>query len=55
MTSSIDVSSRIQGSILGVAVTDALGAPAEFHSRGTFPKVEEFLRNVKFNLPPGYV
>lgn len=35
----IPIASRIRGSLYGVAVADALGAPVEFHRRGTFPPV----------------
>ena len=45
--------SRIRGSLYGVAVTDALGGPVEFHRRGTFPLVASFQYNANFDLPPG--
>ncbi|PGH03601.1 hypothetical protein AJ79_07330 [Helicocarpus griseus UAMH5409] len=47
------LSSRIRGSIFGVAVADALGGPVEFRSRGTFPTVTGFLHNQTYNVPPG--
>ncbi|KAI9697316.1 MAG: hypothetical protein M1836_004880 [Candelina mexicana] len=47
------IGSRVRGSILGVAVVDALGGPAEFKTRGSFPKVESFIPNEHFGLPPG--
>ena len=47
--------SRIYGSIYGVAVTDALGGPVEFLTRGHFEKVTGFAYNYTFNVPPGYV
>ena len=45
--------SRIQGAIYGVAVTDALGGPVEFKFRGSFPPVTGFQYNGNFHLPPG--
>ena len=45
--------SRIRGSLYGVAICDALGAPVEFSFRGTFDRVTDFLYNGNFNLPPG--
>ncbi|KAI9824567.1 MAG: hypothetical protein M1832_001656 [Thelocarpon impressellum] len=53
MTSPPSTTSRVRGSILGVAVVDALGAPAEFMERGQFPKVERMLYNDNFRLPVG--
>ncbi|KAK2732654.1 hypothetical protein FQN55_004035 [Onygenales sp. PD_40] len=47
------LSSRIKGSIFGVAVTDALGGPVEFMTRGSFPRVTGFQHNDTFNVPPG--
>jgi ADP-ribosyl-[dinitrogen reductase] hydrolase len=43
----------LTGSIVGVAIVDALGGPVEFHRRGTFEKVEKMLPNNNFNLGPG--
>ncbi|KAI9717050.1 MAG: hypothetical protein M1812_004985 [Candelaria pacifica] len=48
-----NIKSRVRGSILGVAVVDALGGPVEFMNRGSFDKVESFIPNEHFNLPPG--
>ncbi|KAI9759991.1 MAG: hypothetical protein M4579_001928 [Chaenotheca gracillima] len=45
--------SRIKGSIYGVAVTDALGGPVEFKRRGTFPLVTKYRYNGNFDLAPG--
>ncbi|KAI9804612.1 MAG: hypothetical protein M1833_006686 [Piccolia ochrophora] len=53
MTSNPTLASRVRGSILGVAVTDALGGPVEFKKRGSFPLVTSFLPNANFGLPPG--
>ena len=44
---------RIAGAFVGLAVGDALGAPVEFHTRGTFPEVTEYRAGGKFNLPAG--
>ena len=48
------LASRIRGSFLGLAVCDALGAPAEFHVRGSFPTINSMQANLNFNLGPGY-
>ncbi|KAI4182308.1 MAG: hypothetical protein LQ346_006610 [Caloplaca aetnensis] len=46
--------SRIRGSLYGVAVCDALGAPVEFCARGTFPPITDgFQYNPNFDLAPG--
>lgn len=47
------VSVKIRTSLLSLAICDALGGPAEFHKRGTFPLVTEMIRNSNFNLAPG--
>lgn len=44
---------RAQGSLVGLAVGDALGAPVEFMARGSFPLVTEMLAGGKFKLQPG--
>jgi len=48
------LASRIRGSFLGLAVCDALGAPAEFQVRGSFPTITSMQSNLNFNLGPGY-
>ncbi len=53
MAAHLDLTSRIKGSILGVAVADALGSPVEFHPRGSFPKVVGMLYNTNFGVPAG--
>ncbi len=45
--------SRFQGSLLGLATGDALGAPVEFKARGSFPPVEEMQEGGPFNLKKG--
>lgn len=40
-------------SLLSLALCDALGGPAEFHQRGTFPHITTMQPNTNFNLPPG--
>lgn len=50
---SITTSSRIRGSLYGVAIVDALGGPVEFRRRGTFPLVTGFRYNSNFDLAPG--
>lgn len=44
---------KIAGSVLGLAIGDALGAPVEFTPRGEFPFVEGYLEGGRFNLPAG--
>ncbi|MCJ1449955.1 hypothetical protein MMC28_000283, partial [Mycoblastus sanguinarius] len=46
-------SSRIRGSLYGVAVVDALGGPVEFHRRGTFTPIASYRYNRNFGLAPG--
>lgn len=45
---------KIYGSILGLAIGDAFGAPVEFKARGSYPKVIEYMPGGEFNLPKGY-
>ncbi|KAI4178523.1 MAG: hypothetical protein L6R41_008355 [Letrouitia leprolyta] len=49
----LSAASRIRGSLYGVAVCDALGAPVEFCRRGTFPPVTGMKYNPNFDLPAG--
>ncbi len=44
---------RYTGSLIGLAVGDALGAPVEFLARGTFPKITEYQEGGRFNLQIG--
>ena len=44
---------RYRGVMLGLAVGDALGVPAEFQERGTFPKITEMIGGGPFRLNPG--
>lgn len=44
---------RAMGTMIGLAVGDALGAPVEFQRRGTFPEVRIMLGGGYFRLPPG--
>ncbi|KAI4114364.1 MAG: hypothetical protein LQ345_004834 [Seirophora villosa] len=53
MASPVSAASRIRGSIYGVAICDALGSPAEFCRRGTFPPITDLRYSHNFNLPPG--
>lgn len=48
-----DQKDRAFGSILGLAVGDALGAPAEFKNRDSFPVITEMQSGGYFNLPAG--
>jgi ADP-ribosyl-[dinitrogen reductase] hydrolase len=49
----VDLLSRFRGSLLGLAVGDALGAPVEFKPRGSFPSITGFRGGGPFNLNPG--
>lgn len=44
---------RFKGSLIGLAVGDALGVPLEFKIPGTFKPVKEMLGGGPFNLNPG--
>jgi len=44
---------RYKGCLLGLAVGDALGAPVEFRSPGTFEPVTDMLGGGSFGLQPG--
>ena len=44
---------RIAGSVMGLAIGDALGAPVEFTPRGQFPFVEGYQEGGRFHLPAG--
>ncbi|KDR76451.1 hypothetical protein GALMADRAFT_246811 [Galerina marginata CBS 339.88] len=46
-------STKIRLSILSTAMVDALGGPAEFQQRFSFPFVSSMLPNDTFKLPPG--
>lgn len=49
----ISMKSRYLGSMLGLAVGDALGAPVEFKARGSFPPVTEMAAGGPFSLKKG--
>lgn len=44
---------RARGSLLGLAVGDAIGTTVEFRQRGTFAKVTDMLGGGPFRLMPG--
>jgi len=48
-----DLLSKYYGSLLGLAIGDALGVPAEFKMIGEFPPITDF-RDSEFPLPAGY-
>lgn len=48
-----EIEDRMYGSLLGLAVGDALGAPVEFYLPGTFTPVEDFRGGGAHNLNPG--
>lgn len=45
---------RVKGSLLGLAVGDALGMPLEFRRQGTFAPLSEMISGGPFNLPAGH-
>jgi ADP-ribosylglycohydrolase len=49
----MDYRSRITGSLIGLAVGDALGAPLEFTQPGSFARVTDFIGGGSFGLAPG--
>ncbi len=49
----MEIKDRYQGSILGLAVGDALGAPVEFTKKDSFEKIEHYRRGGKFNVEIG--
>ena len=44
---------KIAGSVMGLVIGDALGAPVEFTPRGQFPFVEGYQEGGRFNLRAG--
>ncbi len=50
----IPLKEKILGSLLGLNVGDALGAPFEFKKRGSFEFLGEYSSGGEFNLPRGY-
>jgi ADP-ribosyl-[dinitrogen reductase] hydrolase len=44
--SAVDLADRVRGSLLGLAVGDALGAPLEFMSRGAIKREYGMLREL---------
>lgn len=49
----MDLLSRFRGSLLGLAVGDALGAPVEFEPKGSFTPITGFRGGGPFNLKEG--
>jgi ADP-ribosyl-[dinitrogen reductase] hydrolase len=49
----IDIRNKIRGSLIGLAVGDALGVPLEFTSPGQFEPIEDMIGGGSFNLNPG--
>jgi ADP-ribosyl-[dinitrogen reductase] hydrolase len=48
-----EASTKIRLSMIATAMVDALGGPAEFHGRYSFPLITTMIPNNNFNLPPG--
>lgn len=51
----MDPSCRVLGSLLGLAVCDAVGTTVEFMPPGSFDPVKDMEGGGKFNLLPGEV
>jgi len=49
----IEIIYRFRGSMIGLAVGDALGVPLEFRSPGTFKSVSDMIGGGSFDLKPG--
>src|SRR6266850_31511 len=49
----IEEIARYRGSLLGLAVGDALGTTLEFQARGTFEPIDDIEGGGPFNLKPG--
>jgi ADP-ribosyl-[dinitrogen reductase] hydrolase len=45
---------KVFGSIMGLAIGDALGAPVEFKKRGEYSSIEIYQSGGEFNLPAGF-
>ena len=52
-TKSNDIINRARGSLIGLAVGDALGVPLEFKSPETFEPVKDMIGGGSFSLKPG--
>ena len=50
----VSIEDHCRGSLLGLAVGDALGAPVEFALSGTFEPVVDMRGGGRLKLPPGY-
>ena len=51
----IDLKERVRGSLLGLAVCDAVGTTVEFMPPGSFEPVTDMTGGGKFSLLPGQV
>ena len=51
----VSLKDRVQGSLLGLAVGDAVGTTVEFMPPGSFDKVTDMQGGGKFSLQPGQV
>ena len=51
----LSVKDRVLGSLLGMAVGDAVGTTVEFMPPGSFEKVTDMQGGGKFSLQPGQV
>lgn len=55
MAATIDIKDRFRGSLLGLAVGDAVGTTVESLPRGSFPPVTDMVGGGRFNLLAGQV
>ncbi|HIB84734.1 MAG TPA: hypothetical protein EYO59_09085, partial [Chromatiaceae bacterium] len=53
VSSKLNLSDRVQGALLGLAVGDAVGTAVEFKSSGSFPEVTDMIGGGPFGLDPG--
>lgn len=51
----MDVRDKVLGSLLGLAVCDAVGTTVEFMPPGSFEEVTALIGGGKFSLKPGQV
>ncbi|MCK4441077.1 MAG: ADP-ribosylglycohydrolase family protein, partial [Sulfurovaceae bacterium] len=49
----MEIKNRYKGSMLGLAIGDALGAPVEFTKKDSFEKIVHYRRGGKFNVAIG--
>lgn len=55
MAAPIELKDRFRGSLLGLAVGDAVGTTVDTMARGTFPPITDMVGGGKYRLLPGQV